>query len=376
MSVSYGGSSITFEDGSIVASGSQGFKNKFINGHMMIDQRNAGASANNVVGNLYVIDRWATNGQVANLYKTQQINGANTAASNYESGGAPAGFTHSMKVTSLSSYTTIAGTLNAPWQAIEGFNVADLDWGTSNAKSVTISFWTKCSIAGTYSVATLNSDASRSYTTTYTINTPNTWEYKTVTIPGDQSGTWNKGNTIGIYVFWALSAGSTFIASTNNSWATAGSYSASGCTQLTATNGATWYMTGAQLEKGTTASSFEFRSYGKELMLCQRYFSSIAWGNGDYYNGYNPYGASYASYTTIPLPAMRVAPTITFSGSGIQYYSDGGAWTSVGSFAYAVGLMNNGFGPAYIGFGTDSQTSKLVRNNSGSTVYFYSNSEL
>ena len=333
MSVSYGGSNITFEDGSIVSSGSAGFKNKIINGAMMIDQRYAGASANNVASNLYVIDRWATNGQVANLYKTQQINGANTAASNYESGGAPAGFTHSMKVTSLSAYTTIAGTLNAPWQAIEGFNCADLDWGTSNAKTVTISFWTKCSVVGTYSVAVLNEAANRSYATTYTINVANTWEYKTVTIPGDQSGTWNKGNTIGMYVFWALSSGSNFTAATNNVWASSGSYSATGCTQLTATNAATWYMTGAQLEKGTNASSFEFRSYQKELMLCQRYYET---GQGAFMLNITASSATCRTHTFFKVTKRTSSSAVSVQTGAVDAIYDSGFSSYQSSIASAT----------------------------------------
>ena len=129
-------------------------------------------------------------------------------------------------------------------QTIEGFNIADLGWGTANARSVTISFWVKASITGTYTVAFRNSALNRSYRATYTINAANTWEYKTVTVAGDTTGTWLTDNGAGIRVGFTLGAGSDFI-DTGNVWSALEDFAATGQTQWISTNGATFYITGS-----------------------------------------------------------------------------------------------------------------------------------
>jgi hypothetical protein len=341
MSVSYGGSSITFEDGSIVSSGSQGFKNKIINGAMVIDQRYNGASANNIPGNIYVMDRWAFNGQVGDKYSARMVSTANSSASNYESTAAPTGFTNSIKVTTVSANTTVTNTLFAAWQAIEGYNVADLDYGTANAKTVTVSFWTKSSLIGTFSVAVLNGLATRCYATTYTINSANTWEYKTVTIPGCTDGTWYKDNQLGMYLFFGLGGGSTYSVGTNNTWDTnSAKYHATGATSVIATLGATWYVTGVQLEKGTTASSFEYRSYQKELFLCQRYYQTM-------YVGIVTNGGQTGTNFNYTVP-MRAAPTATRTGS-----------TGIGSGGVTASGFLSDYGWVYNSGGNTNSTYTL-----------------
>jgi hypothetical protein len=293
MSVSYGGSSITFEDGSIVSSGSQGFKNKIINGAMMIDQRNAGASV--TAANQYSLDRWSVFNSQSSKFTFQQNAGSVTP---------PAGFTNYLGITSSSAYSITSGDYFGVYQRIEGYNIADLGWGTANASTVTLSFWVRSSLTGTFGGAIRNDGSNRGYPFTYTINSANTWEKQTITIPGDTTGTWLTTNGIGISVQFSIGTGSTY-SFTAGAWgAHSAAISVTGATSVVGTNGATWYVTGVQLEKGTTASSFEFRSYQKELMLCQRYYITSVNQNSLVCNG--------GTYQSAQFPvAMRAAPTVT-----------------------------------------------------------------
>jgi hypothetical protein len=155
---------------------------------------------------------------------------------------------------------------------VEGFNFADMAWGTASAKTVTLSFWVYSSLTGTFGGVLNNSAGNRSYPFTYTISTANTWEQKTITVAGDTSGTWiGATNGIGLMVRFGLGVGTTY-SGTAGSWSGSTFFSATGATSVVGTSGATFYITGVQLEKGSTATSFDYRSYGTELALCQRYF--------------------------------------------------------------------------------------------------------
>jgi hypothetical protein len=256
-----GTSGLTFNDASVqnTAATGFGFKNRIINGAMMIDQRNAGASVN--AADIYTIDRWLNAANPASRYTVQQ------------STVAPAGFTNSMLCTVTTPTTATSSQYFFIRQRIEGFNIADLGWGTANAQPITISFWVRSSVTGTYCVALGNSAGNRSYVATYSINAANTYEYKTVTIAGDISGTWLTNNGIGISVIFDLGSGSDFRGSTN-SWTASAAFSASSQANWIGSSGATFYITGVQLEKGSTATSFDYRPYGTELALCQRYFQT------------------------------------------------------------------------------------------------------
>jgi hypothetical protein len=315
MSVSYGGDSITFADGSIVASGSQGFKNKIINGAFMIDQRNAGAyiGGSNAV---YSADRWGVNSyngsNQTGIFLIQRMDSSNASAVGYESGSAPVGHTYSLKVTSSAATSVGSGGIYGIYQYIEGFNTADLNWGTANAVPVTLSFWTKSSLTGTFGGSLRNSAVNRSYPFSYTISTANTWEYKTVTITGDTSGTWLKDNGVGIQLTISLGQGTSY-SSTAGTWQAAGYNSVTGAVSVVGTSGATFYIAGVQFEKGSTASSFEFRSYGKELMLCQRYFGSYPQTNGTYWYNISTGGYRRMHYN-FPV-IMRATPSCTVAGA-------------------------------------------------------------
>jgi hypothetical protein len=236
-----------------------GMRNRIINGAMVIDQRNAGASVTPTTDNTYTLDRWTAKLSQSSKYSVQQ------------SSTAPTGFKNSLLITSLSAYTVGASESFFTKQVIEGFNVADLGWGAAGASTVTLSFWVRSSLTGTFGGSFWNSAADRSYPFSYTISVANTFEYKTVTIAGDTSGTWLTTNGGGINVGFAFGVGAS-LSTTAGAWA-AGFYpSATGAVSVVGTSGATFYITGVQLEKGSTATSFDYRPYGTELALCQRYF--------------------------------------------------------------------------------------------------------
>jgi hypothetical protein len=285
-----------------------GFKNRIINGAMVIDQRNAGASG---TANAYMVDRWQYFGSQASKLTWQQNAGSVTP---------PAGFSNYLGLTSSSAYTVGAGEIFAIYQPVEGFNFADMSWGTANAKTVTLSFWVRSSLTGTFGGTIQNYGGSRSYPISYTISSANTWEQKSVTVAGDTSGTWvGATNGVGVYVQFGLGVGSTY-SGTAGAWASANYVSATGATSVVGTNGATFYITGVQLEKGSTATSFDYRPYGTELQLCQRYYErsyDIGQTTGSFsagWRGTNTVAATSGNEGpawTFAVP-KRTAPTVTF----------------------------------------------------------------
>jgi hypothetical protein len=268
-----------------------GARNRIINGDMRIDQRNAGASVTSSGGGTFSVDRFASFASGGGAYTTQRSTDVPTGQ----------GFVNSI----ASTVTTIDSPTGADYyiiqQSIEGFNTADLGWGTASAKSITISFWVKASITGTYTVAIRNGGNNRSYRAPYSITTANTWEQKIITAPGDTTGTWLTDNGTGIRLGFTLGAGADFI-DTGNTWSALEDFAATGQTQWIATNGATFYITGVQLEPGTVATPFERRSYGQELALCQRYYGAQT--------SFLTVNGSMAHYFKV---SMRAAPTVSIS---------------------------------------------------------------
>ena len=355
-------------------SGFTGFKNRIINPGMVIDQRNAGASITPSGTGQYTVDRWLS---------WEDTDGTATVQ---RSTTAPAGFTNSLLFTVGTADATLAATQYAALaQWIEGFNVADFGWGTANAQTVTLSFWVRSSVTGTFGGAFRNNANDRNYAYTYTISSANTWEYKTVTVPGDTSGTWTTDNSAGIKISWGLGVGSTY-SGTAGAW-TGGVLliSASGATNLMATAGATFYLTGVQLERGSNATSFEFRDYGRELALCYRYawnFSSALSSNGAFLRYLTTRNTSTTAVAgTLILPVeMRVTPTLTTTGTASNYavIHTGGttACSAVpaiggdGSSRFSVNLE------ASVASGlTSGQGSQLMSNNN-QTSYLLFASEL
>jgi hypothetical protein len=317
MSVSYGGDSIVFADGSVNASGFIGHRNRIINGAMVVDQRNAGASVT-VTTDSYQLDRWNCNVSQASKLSVQQNAGSVTP---------PAGFSNYLGVTSLSAYSAGSGDYFFLRQYIEGFNFADMAFGTANASAVTLSFRVYSSLTGTFGGAVKNSAASRSYPFSYTISSANTWTTISITIPGDTTGTWiGATNGVGLAVLFNLGSGSTFLG-TAGAWASANLIGPTGATSVVGTNGATFYITGVQLERGSTASSFEYRSYGAELALCQRYYWPLRGtaATPSFLARNNAGGAGQGPGLSLKFPQpMRTAPTATQVGSWTTTNTSGG----------------------------------------------------
>jgi len=310
--------------GGIISPDSSVFRNRIINGAMVIDQRNAGASVT-ITTNHFIVDRWSATGSQSSKFTTQQNAGSVTP---------PTGFTNYLGCTSSSAYSVVSDDYFLLTQTIEGFNMADLGWGSANAKTITISFWVRSSLTGTFGGALNNSAVNRSYPFTYTISSANTWEQKSVTIAGDTSGTWNTTNGVGVYVRFSLGVGSSY-GGTAGSWS--GNYylGSTGATSVVGTNGATFYLTGVQLEAGSTASSFEYRSYGTELQLCQRYFWQLGGSNdGNLSYSFSQPGNQPSGGGGMPIlfpnpVAMRTSPDCSFNLTSGNYTTgtvSGTAW--------------------------------------------------
>jgi hypothetical protein len=302
MTIAISGTNGITLDGQFNSASSMGFKNRIINSDMRIDQRNAGASVT-PTATAYTLDRWQFLINQSSKFTTQQ------------SSTAPTGFINSILVTSSSAYSVLTGDYFTVRQAIEGLNVADFAWGTANAVTVTLSFWVRSSLTGTFGGAINNNAGDRSYPFTYTINSANTFEQKTVTIAGDTSGTWLTTNSRGMMISFGFGVGTTF-SGTAGAWAGANYLSATGATSVVGTNGATFYITGVQLEKGSTATSFDYRPYGTELALCQRYYESTAFPDASF--GISSVRITVSSSTTsyaggfnYLVPKRTNSPTVT-----------------------------------------------------------------
>ena len=309
--------------------GSLSGRNRIINGDMRIDQRNAGASVTPT--DAYTLDRWEIREDTDGAITAQQVSEA------------PAGFNKSLKITVTTADSSLAATQRLLVdQRIEGFNTADLDFGTAGAKTVTLSFWVRSSLTGTFGGSLVNNTNNRSYPYTYSISAANTWEYKTVTIAGDTSGTWETTTSAGIKVYFGLGVGSTY-SGTAGAWAASEFYSTTGAVSVIGTLNATWQITGVQLEAGSVATPFERRSYGQELALCQRYYIKLASAIGQSISNNTSTGAAIVLKAT-----MRAQPTL-----------DGGSSFIVSSGSAGSPALFSG-----IGAGTDGNTA-YVFNNTG-----------
>ena len=288
-------------------------KNRIINGAMVIDQRNAGASVTPVTG-AYLVDRWNYQASQASKFTVQQNAGSVTP---------PVGFSNYMGFTVASSVSIGSGDYFYFRQPVEGFNFADCGWGTANAKTVTLSFQVYSSLTGTFGGSLTNSASNRSYPFSYTVSVANTWTTAYVTVAGDTTGTWvGSTNGVGVYANFSLGMGSTF-SGTAGAWAGTLYASATGAVSVVGTNGATFYITGVQLEVGSSATGYEYRQYGTELALCQRYCQVIkATDASDNYAriGSGPATSSTVTYATrFPPVAMRSSPSFTATGNFAVY---------------------------------------------------------
>jgi hypothetical protein len=342
------------------------FRNKIINGDMRIAQRTAGAvtSVASSRGAGFALDRWS-------VWLANWVGGA---ATQQQSTDVPSGqgFVNSLLV-------TVTGASSSPdptsgrfliHQMIEGFNVADLNWGKQNAKSVTVSFWVKSSVTGNYGFTLTNADGNRGYVVSYAINAANTWEQKIVTIPGDTSGTWTTDNTAGVTLNFDLGVNGP-TTDTVNTWLTGDYRGLTSGVDLIRTNGATFYLTGVQFEVGSVATEFERRPYGLELSLCQRYLPSYIYesSSGSEMIGWARGGSSSTiGSTQIVFPVTARVPPTGISVTGSSYAVSGLAFTTIafGSASTRVGQLDISGGSGMTALAMYTFTSSAV----GSKILF------
>ena len=293
-----GGSTASINGLTPQASNMQPF-NRIINGAMTIDQRNAGAAV--TAGSTYPVDRFTITNTTDGTFSAQQDLSA------------PDGFTNSLKFTITGADTSVTTTQYlSVRQKIEGFNISDFNLGTASAKTFTVSFWVRSSLTGVFGGSATNSAANRAYPFTYTISVADTWEQKTVTIAGDTTGTWLTTNGTGLQLFFSLGAGP-IRSGTAGVWNSNNNTSATGATSVVGTSGATFYITGVQLEAGSSGSSFAHENYSDTLRKCQRYFQ--VYGGQAGAPNFQGYGVGDMN-SVYPFPTeMRAVPTAATSGS-------------------------------------------------------------
>ena len=301
-------------------------RNLVINGAMTLDQRNSGSSVTPTADQTYVLDRFGAGLSVASKFSLEQTTTV------------PAGFKNSMKATVVSAYTPGSAEWFGFFHKVEGLNSSHLDFGTSDAKTLTLSFWVRSSVTGDYGLSLANSAQNRAYPVLYNISAADTWEHKTITIAGDTSGTWLTTNGIGLNLLWSLGAGSSYL-QTANAWGTGLGLGTTGQTNWITNAAATFYITGVQLEVGETATPFEHRSFGDELAKCQRYWcQSYPHGTAAGSNSQNTVlrkvanGEAYDGIGEFQFPTeMRAAPTVVLynpaTGTVNGFRGDAGDFT-------------------------------------------------
>ena len=321
MTTAYSGDGITFPDNSVQATAPRvGMVNRIINGDMRISQR--GTSFTNPSS--YTLDRFAVSNNGVQANTVQQ------------SATAPTGFSSSLVMTNTNSISTGTTNYQSVYHSIEGYNIADLNWGTVNAKEVTLSFWVRSSVTGTYGVTVRGGAAISHYVSSYSIGVADTWTYITLTVPGCQTDTWGSTNSTGFILYFDLGVGSTYSSSVSaGTWATGNIFGLTGGTKFSETNGATFYVTGVQLEKGSTATDFEYVDYGRQLQMCQRYYEKLSGSGG--INGTIGNASYVAWYFKV---TKRATPTMAFAAGSVittDYISeDAVTGYRSGSYAYIV----------------------------------------
>ena len=315
--------------GGTLAMSSSFLRNRIINGAQTIDQRNAGAAVTVNNTGLYITDRFIVeDGTTTGVLSAQQVTDA------------PTGYTNSLKVTATTGTGAVgASEYSVITQIIEGYNIYDFSWGSASAVSVTVSFWVKATTTGTYSLTLYNNGATRINPQPFTINASNTWEYKTVSIVGDTTGTWLTNNGRGVVVNFYTTIGTTYQSSAG--WNGSSKYGVTGSTNAFVTTGNTFAITGVQLEVGSVATPFERRLYGQELYFCQRYLQRLS----PTASSTNPFLATASMFnSTVIFPSgqftqpMRAVPTLILEGAVSNYAF---FVMSAGTYLTATGLTLN-----------------------------------
>jgi hypothetical protein len=334
---------------------------------MIISQYN-GSTSTTPIGDGYFIDRWRDICTQGSKF---------TRGQNLNSVTPPSGFSNYLGVQIAALATVGAADYFVVRQIIEGYNASDLNWGATaaaagyTAASVTLSFWVRSNTTGTFGGSVQNGAGTRSYPFTYTINAANTWEYKTVTIPGETTGVWATNNLAGPVVNFSLGTGTTY-SGTANTWGSANYLSATGATSLMLSTSNYLYVTGVQFEKGSTATSFDYRPYGTELALCQRYY----WQSAT--NTYSAIGSGFANGTTAAIVyikhpvSMRALPTFVAANSPLVVF------TGSSSTISGIGFQYVGYDSSRVDFTTSGLTAGqgVVVSGNNSTAYVSASAEL
>ena len=333
---------LTVNGNAYPSAGSLGNRNKVINGAMQVSQRNGTSSVSETGPSQYTLDRWQVVGSTsAGVFSVEQ------------STDTPTGYINSLKVTvTTSSAASNADESYQLQQHIEGLNCSDLSFGSANAKTVTLSFWVKSSVTGTMGGVLRNANYDRTYPYEYTISSANTWEQKTITIPGDTTGTWLTTNNIGLSVQFGFGAGTNRQA-TANTWANTIARIPSGSTQLIATNGATWFVTGVQLEVGSVATPFERRSYGQELALCQRYYQKYT------AMSFRQYVVNVIRLDVPLLVLMRDNPIVTKTYGSTSGLNADNTWAYAHTLRYDLQYSGGGSGVIDLAGGSIALSAEL-----------------
>ena len=323
-----------YQNSNAITAYDTGFRNRIINGDGNIDQRNSGTDTTPGVGAINFIDRWKMN-----VFGSGRL----TIGQNYGGVTPPDGFVSYIGMKTTTTSTPAANDYNFLTQMIEGSNLIDLQFGTANAKSITISFWAYSSLTGTFGGSIRNSSANRSYPFTYTISSSNTWEKKTVVIPGDTTGTWSTSHLGGLEIIFVISNGTTWQA-TPFAWVGANATGPSGSlVNLIGTLNATLYLTGIQVEIGSVATPYERRNYGHEFALCQRYYQITEVRTGGYHTTGGEFrGSGYlgAAMRPISSPVLTVLATDESANLGTLNVND--SFFRGDSFRYIVSVTSTG----------------------------------
>ena len=316
-----------------------GRRNLIINGAMQVAQR--GTSFSGSASDIYTLDRWVLS----------IGSGFNFDVTATQSSDAPSGFASSLKITPDTVQTPAATQNGVLVQRLEGQNLQQLAFGTSDAKSITVSFWVKSNKTGTYTLQALNYDAGVSSVLGYTVDSSDTWEKKILTFNGDTTNSFDNDNGLSMQLFWHFAAGSSDIISPNDSWSASGALRAvTGQVNFMDSTSNEFYITGVQLEVGSVATPFEYRSYGEELALCKRYYQANASENSSRVginDGYVVNGVTHYGTRIFPV-TMRAAPTIVTTLNGSSNFNTGtyiAAGSSVDGFR--AGCTASGTGTGY-----------------------------
>lgn len=315
---------------------SAGRRNLIINGGMVVDQRNSGASATPTGSYTYFIDRYAMWYSVGSGHTIEQVSDS------------PAGFGNSFQLTVGTGGSATGTEYGRITYSIEGYDALPLELGNSNAQAFTVSFYVKISVAGTYGVQLYGTDATIKYQSSFSISggDVNNWVRRSFTVPAGTftTGTFNKTTAEALTIAFDLGEGPDRSMSLgyNNLINTGGSLGLTGGTKILETSGATYQFTGLQLELGKNATDFEHRSYGEELALCQRYCYVV---ENSYFlmKGYNVNSGENEASLSFPT-TMRAAPATPSTNPATSVNQVAGSWNSITSDAAVAAGSQSGSG--------------------------------